>query len=96
MRQNIAALETVFVDVPETALEAFESALLSACSTVGFFLDEATRIWRLEGVKPVGANEAELVGGLALAELMTGVTAKLQRRATAAEGWLARTYEAFP
>ncbi len=96
MRQNIAALETVFVDVPETALEAFESALLSACSTVGFFLDEATRIWRLEGVKPVGANEAELVGGLALAELMTGVTVKLQRRATAAEGWLARTYDSFP
>ena len=96
MRKNIAALETVFVDVPETALEAFEAALLSACSTVGFFLDEATRIWRIEGVKPVGANEAELVGGLALAALMTGVSAKLRRRATAAEGWLARTYESFP
>lgn len=96
MRKNVAALETVFVDVPETALEAFEAALLSACSTVGFFLDEATRIWRIEGVKPVGANEAELVGGLALAALMTGVSAPLQRRATAAEGWLARTYDSFP
>ena len=96
MKKSIAALETVFVDVPEAALEAFESALLSACSTVGFFLDEATRIWRIEGVKPVGANEAELVGGLALAELMTGISAPLQRHATAAEGWLARTYESFP
>ncbi len=96
MKKSIEALETVFVDVPETALEAFEAALLSACSTVGFFLDEDTRIWRIEGVKPVGANEAELVGGLALAEMMTGVSAPLQRNATAAEGWLARTYESFP
>jgi ribosomal protein L11 methyltransferase len=96
MRKSVEALETVFVDVPETALEAFEAALLSACSTVGFFLDEDTRIWRIEGVKPVGANEAELVGGLALAEMMTGVSAPLQRSATAAEGWLARTYESFP
>ncbi len=97
MRKSTEALETVFVDVPEAALEAFESAMLSACSTVGFFfLDEAKRIWRIEGVKPVGANEAELVGGLALAEMMTGVAAPLQRHATAAEGWLARTYESFP
>ena len=70
--------------------------MLSACSTVGFFLDEATRNWRIEGVKPVGANEAELLGGLALAELMTGISAPLRRKTTAAEGWLARTYEAFP
>lgn len=97
MRKSTEALETVFVDVPETALEAFESAMLSACSTVGFFfVDEAKRVWRIEGVKPVGANEAELVGGLALAEIMTGVSAPLQRSATAAEGWLARTYESFP
>ncbi len=97
MRKRTEALETVFVDVPEAALEAFESALLSACSTVGFFfLDEAKRIWRIEGVKPVGANEAELVGALALAEMMTGVAAPLRRHATAAEGWLARTYESFP
>ena len=35
MRKSTEALETVFVDVPEAALEVFESALLSACSTVG-------------------------------------------------------------
>ncbi len=97
MKKRTEALETVFVDVPEAALEVFESALLSACSTVGFFfVDEAKRIWRIEGVKPVGANEAELVGALALAEMMTGVSAPLQRSATAAEGWLARTYLSFP
>ena len=97
MRKSTEALETVFVDVPESALEVFESAMLSACSTVGFFfLNEAKRIWRIEGVKPVGANESELVGGLALAEMMTGIAAPLQRHATAAEGWLARSYESFP
>jgi ribosomal protein L11 methyltransferase len=96
MRKSVEALETVFVDVPEAALESFELAMLSACSTVGFFLDEATRTWRIEGVKPVGANEAELIGSLALAEMMTGVTAPLQRKGVAAEGWLARTYESFP
>jgi ribosomal protein L11 methyltransferase len=96
MRKSVEALETVFVDVPEAALESFESAMLSACSTVGFFLDEDTRTWRIEGVKAVGANEAELVGSLALAEMMTGVSAPLQRKGVAAEGWLARTYESFP
>lgn len=96
MRKSVEALETVFVDVPEAALEPFEAALLSACSTVGFFLDEDTRIWRIEGVKPVGVNDSELIGSLALAEMMTGITAPLQRRATEAEGWLARTRAAFP
>jgi ribosomal protein L11 methyltransferase len=96
MRKSVEALETVFVDVPEAALESFEAAMLSACSTVGFFLDEATRTWRIEGVKAVGANEAELIGSLALAEMMTGVAAPLQRKGVAAEGWLARTYESFP
>ena len=97
MRKSTAALETVFVEVPEAALEAFESAMLSACTTVGFFFaDEENRIWRIEGVKPVGDSDAELIAGLALAEMMTGVSAPLQRTATAAEGWLARTYESFP
>jgi ribosomal protein L11 methyltransferase len=96
MANHPIPLETVSVDVPEDALEAFESAFLTACQTVGFFLDEDAGIWRVEGVKPIGVNEAELAAGLALASAVTGVTSVLHRAATEAGGWLARTYEAFP
>jgi ribosomal protein L11 methyltransferase len=90
------ALETVSVEVPEHALEAYEAAVASVCASVGFFLNEATRIWRVEGVKQIGIGEAELAGGLALAEIMTGTAASLQRTPTEAGGWLARTQAAFP
>jgi ribosomal protein L11 methyltransferase len=96
MANHPIPLETVWVDVPEDALESFEAAFLSACQTVGFFLDEDTGLWRVEGVKQVGIDEAELTAGLALASAVTGVTPVLQRVATEAGGWLARTYEAFP
>ncbi len=96
VRRHATALETVSVTVPEAALEAFESALSQACGTVGFFLDEATRMWTLEGVKDQGANEPELVSAIAMAELATGITAEVTRHDTPADGWLARTHEAFP
>nr|WP_294543981.1 50S ribosomal protein L11 methyltransferase [uncultured Rhodopila sp.] len=96
MANHPIPLETVSVDVPEDALEAFESAFLTACQTVGFFLDEDTGLWRVEGVKPVGVNEAELAAGLALASAVTGATPVLHRESTEAGGWLARTYAAFP
>ena len=95
-RRSIAELETVAVTVPESALEAFEAALSSTCDTVGFFRDHATGDWRVEGVKIVGHNDDALTGALALAEAVTGVSAVLLRSATAAEGWLARTYASFP
>jgi ribosomal protein L11 methyltransferase len=96
MRHSTAALETVWVDVPEQALEAYEAAMLAACTTVGFFRDEKTEIWRIEGVKQVGDNDAELIGALALAEAVSGVAVPLMRAGVEAEGWLARTYESFP
>ena len=89
-------LETITVVVPEYALDAYEIALATACGTTGFFLDEATRIWTLEGVKDQGAGEAELAGALALAALVTGFDAPLSRRPTESEGWLARNQESFP
>jgi ribosomal protein L11 methyltransferase len=94
--RHATALETVSVTVPETALEAYEAALASVCGTIGFFLDEDTRTWRVEGVKGQGEAEAELAGALALAELASGVAAVLERSETATEGWLARTSAAFP
>ncbi len=90
-------LETVFVIIPESAVPAYESAIALACTTVGLFIaDEEQKTWRVEGVKPVGADEDALSQGVALAALITGTTAALQREPTEAEGWLARTYEAFP
>jgi ribosomal protein L11 methyltransferase len=96
MRVSAAALETISVEVPEAALEAFEAALGSVCATVGFFRDDATARWRVEGVKPVGEGDAALVAALALATALTGVEAVPRRVAVPAEGWLARTRAAFP
>lgn len=96
MTAHAIPLETVFLDVPDPALPAYEAALRSACATVGLFRDEASGVWRLEGVKPVGANEPALAAGLALAALLSGLEAPLSRRPVAAEGWLEHTYASFP
>ena len=97
MRRRAGPLETVFVEVPDAAVEASEAARGTACATVGFFFaDEARGIWRVEGVRDAGADEARLQDALALAALVTGVPATLGRQATEAEGWLARTWESFP
>ncbi|HET8997053.1 MAG TPA: 50S ribosomal protein L11 methyltransferase [Acetobacteraceae bacterium] len=94
--RHIARLETVSVTVPDAALEAYEAALDSTCDTVGFFRDEDSGDWRVEGVKPVGAGEAELSASLALAAGLSGFVARLERSDTPAEGWLARSYAGFP
>ena len=97
MRRHAAPLETLSVEVPDAAVEAYEPALGTVCATVGFFLaDEARGIWRVEGVHDAGADEARLQDALALAALVSGVPAMLRRDMTEAEGWLARTREAFP
>jgi ribosomal protein L11 methyltransferase len=96
MANHPIPLETVAVSVTEDAMEAYESALTTACLTVGFFRDHDTGIWRVEGVKQVGINESELTSALALAAMITGESPPLERSATAADGWLARTYAAFP
>jgi ribosomal protein L11 methyltransferase len=95
-RRHATALETVSVVVPDEAVEHYEAALLTACGTVGMFLDEETGLWQLEGVKDQGEGEPELAAGLALAALVTGIEATLTRQETPAEGWLARTYQSFP
>lgn len=96
MANHPIPLETVAVSVTEDALEAYEAALGNACQTVGFFRNHDTGIWRVEGVKQIGVNEAELASSLAVAAMMTGVSPVLERSATQADGWLARTYAAFP
>ncbi len=96
-RRRAGLLETVFVVVPDEALEAFEAAFEAGCETVGFFLeDEARRTWRVEGVRDAAADEGGLRRALGLAAAMTGVEAELRRTPTEAEGWLARTQASFP
>ena len=73
MANHPIPLETVAVSVTEDALEAFEAALANACDTVGFFRNHDTGIWRVEGVKQVGVNEAEVASSLAVAAITTPV-----------------------
>jgi ribosomal protein L11 methyltransferase len=94
--RHATLLETVSVTIPPEALEAYEAAFLHACGSVGFFHDEDAGLWTVEGVKDQGAKEPELAAALALAALVTGISVPLQRVATPADGWLLRTYEAFP
>jgi ribosomal protein L11 methyltransferase len=96
MRASIVALETISVEVPEAALEAFEAALGSVCPTVGFFRNGASASWLVEGVKPAGEGDAALTAALALATALTGVEAVPRRSPIPADGWLARTRAAFP
>src|ERR1700742_2951661 len=96
MANHPIPLETVAVSVTEDALEPYEAALSNACETVGFFRNHDTGIWRVGGVKQFGVNEAELTSSLALAASITGEMPVLERSATEADGWLARTYASFP
>jgi ribosomal protein L11 methyltransferase len=91
------ALETVTLSgLPDEAVPTFEAALESVCRSVAFSLDEATGRWTLEAVRRQGVKEAELQAALALAAAVTGHVAEVARVPVEAEGWLARTAEAFP
>ncbi len=96
MTRHATRLETISVEVPEDALEAWEAAIAAACGTIDFFRDEPTDNWRVSGVKAVGEKEAELAAAMALAAAVTGLTPPLHRADVPAEGWLARTRAAFP
>ena len=95
MRHAAAALESVWVDVPEAAVPAYEAALAANCESVGFFLDEISGLWRVQGVRQAGRSD-QLASALALAQASSGIAAVSSRSAIAAEGWLARTASAFP
>ncbi|MDF7674677.1 50S ribosomal protein L11 methyltransferase [Acetobacteraceae bacterium ESL0709] len=95
--RHATALETVSVTVKEEFAPLFEQALLTVCNTVGIFEEDDEQIfWRLEGVKERGHKDEELEAALDLARALSGTEAILTRCETEAEGWLARTQEAFP
>ena len=96
-RRHASALETLSITVEEPLVPLFEQVLMAVCETVGIFeADDEQKYWRIEGVKDIGRKEEELENALTLARLVTGCDAELHRTPTEAEGWLARTYEAFP
>ena len=91
------ALETITLSsLPDEAVPAYEAALESVCRSVAFSLDEATGTWTLEAVRGQGVKDAELQAALALAAAVTGHAADAARAPVEADGWLARTAEAFP
>ena len=62
-----------------------------------FFADEEPAIWRVEGVK-AGRRErgGAGCGARACGRSITGLRRRWSAAATEADGWLARTYAAFP
>jgi ribosomal protein L11 methyltransferase len=97
-RRRAEPLEALVIDqLPEHAVPVFEAALEQVCSTVALFRDEPTDTWRIEGVREAGAQEAALDAALALAAAVAGIDPPALRAAPVeAEGWLARTVQAFP
>lgn len=89
-------LERIVLTVPATALEAFEAALGCCCRTVGFFLNEATNTWVVEGLREIDGSDGDLVTALILAEAASGITPEIERIRVPAGGWLARSYQGFP
>lgn len=96
MRATPTPLERIWLEIPEHALEPYEAALRSVCETVGFFRDHASGNWQIEGVRTVEADSAPLAAAFALAEALTGLPAELHREVLNPEGWLERSYAAFP
>ena len=96
-RRRSGPLETVFVEIPEIALQPYEAAFGVGCETTGFFLsDEDRRLWRVEGVRDVTQSDALLRQALALAAAASGVDVALHRTPTEADDWLARNQASFP
>ena len=97
-RRRAEPLEALVLDaLPEHAVPVFEAALQQVCSTVALFRDEPTDTWRIEGVREAGAHDDALDAALALAAAVAGIDPPaLLAGPVDAEGWLARTVQAFP
>ncbi|SIR50430.1 MULTISPECIES: 50S ribosomal protein L11 methyltransferase [Acidiphilium] len=93
---QVEQLERIILTVPAVALEAFEAALGCCCRTVGFFLDEKTNTWVVEGLREIDGSDGDLVTALILAEAASGISPAIERIRVPAGGWLARSYQGFP
>ena len=97
-RRHPQLLETLTIDgLPEHAVPAFEAAMQAVCPSVGYFKDDPTDTWGLEAVRELNAGDEELLPALILAAALSGIELpELKRTPVEAEGWLARTVQAFP
>jgi ribosomal protein L11 methyltransferase len=97
-RRRAEPLESLAIEgLPDHAVPAFEAAFQTICATVAYFRDEPSDSWRIEGVREMGAGNDALTGALALAALVAGIDPPvLLAGPVEADGWLARTIEAFP
>lgn len=97
-RRRAEPLETLVIEaLPDHAVPLFEAALQQVCATVALFRDEPSDTWRIEGVREAGAQDDELEAALALAAAVAGIDPPaLLAGPVEAEGWLARTVQAFP
>lgn len=97
-----AALARLSVSVPEHAVPVFAAAFETACEGVAFFRSHdqgrpTGMDWRVEGFLRDAAARAALAAALALAAAAAGIDPPaLAEDSVPAEGWLARTREAFP
>lgn len=89
-------LERISLTVPEPALDPWEAALRSACDSVGFFRDDTTGNWQIEGIRDADAADAALAAAIAIAERLTSLTPVIHREPINPEGWAERSYAKFP
>lgn len=93
---GVPQLERLSVAVPEAAVPLFEAAFSAQCDAVGFFRDETTGEWGIEGIRRAG-DLSGLETALALAAAASGIAPPvLVRRPTEAGGWLAKVASGFP
>jgi ribosomal protein L11 methyltransferase len=94
----VSSLWRLVVTVPERAVPAVVAAFETVCEAVSFLrLDETCSTWSVEGILRDPTRRAVLDTALALAASVSGIDApEVKTGEVEAEGWLARTREAFP
>ena len=94
----MSVLPRLVVTVPERAVPAVVAAFETVCEAVSFLrLDESGDVWSVEGLLRDPARRAELDTALMLAASAAGADLPaITTGEVEAEGWLARTREAFP
>lgn len=63
---------------------------------MGFFLDEPTGAWVVEGLRELDGSDGDLETALILAAAACGISPEIERSIVPAGGWLARNYQGFP
>lgn len=94
----MSVLPRLSVTVPERAVPAMVAAFETTCTSVSFLrLDESGALWSVEGILRDPVRRPALDTALALAAASAGIAPpEVAAGEVEAEGWLARTRQAFP